>query len=133
MTSSWLLFLFDDCLLGCCSHSLSVLLVFVDSPIEDIVVLEGFADEEIAEDLTEIGVVRLVVEAERSSVVEVDCKLVREASTEHLCRRSHLLLHDTVILLLFRCSFETLPWERASAEVQHDIAQGFHVVTTGLL
>jgi hypothetical protein len=40
----------------------SVLLVFVDGPVKDIVVLERFADKEVAENLAQIGVVGLVVE-----------------------------------------------------------------------
>ena len=56
------IFLFRLFLLGL-SNGLSVLLVFVDSPVEDVIVLETLADEEITEDLAEIGVIRLVVEA----------------------------------------------------------------------
>ena len=41
------------------SDGLGVLLVLVHSPVEDVVVLEAFADEQITEDLAEIGV-RLV-------------------------------------------------------------------------
>lgn len=57
-----------------------VLLVLVDGPIEDVVVLEGLSDEEVAEDLAEVGVVWLVVESEGASVVEVNAELVGETA-----------------------------------------------------
>lgn len=46
------------------SNGLSILLVLVHGPVEDVIVLEAFTDEEVAEDLAEIRVVGLVVEAE---------------------------------------------------------------------
>lgn len=112
---------------------LGVLLVLVDGPVEDVVILEALADEEIAEDLAEVGVVWLVVEAQAAGVVEVDGELVREATAENLGRSSHLLLHDAVVLLLFGGRLKTLPWERTTAEVQHDVTQRLHVVAAGLL
>ena len=114
-------------------NGLGILLVLVDGPIKDIVILETLTNEEITEDLSEVRVIRLVIKAEGSSVVEVDGKLVREASAENLGGSCHLLLHDAVILLLLGGSLETLPWERASAEVQHNVSERLHVVTAGLL
>jgi hypothetical protein len=112
---------------------LSVLLVLVHSPVEDVVVLEALANEEITEDLAEVGVVRLVVEAERAGVVEVDGELVGEATAEDLSGCGHLLLHDAVVLLLLGGRLQTLPRETATAEVKHDISEGLHVITAGLL
>lgn len=114
-------------------NSLGVLLVLVDGPVEDVVVLEALADKEVSEDLAEVAVVGLVVEAEGSSVVEVDGKLVGEATAENLGRGRHLLLHDAVILLLLSRSLQTLPGQRATAEVEHDVAKRLHVITAGLL
>jgi hypothetical protein len=114
-------------------NGLSVLLVLVDGPIEDIVVLEAFTDEKITEDLSEIGIVWLVVETKRSSIVEIDGKLVGESTAEDFSWSCHLLLHDSVVLLLLCGSFQTLPWKRATAEVEHNIAKGFHIITTRLL
>lgn len=111
----------------------SVLLVLVHSPVENVVVLEALADKEVAEDLAEVAVVGLVVEAQGSGVVEVDGELVGEATAEDLGRSGHLLLHDAVVLLLLRSSLQTLPWQRSTAEVQHDVTEGLHVVTAGLL
>lgn len=114
-------------------NSLGVLLVLVHGPIENIVVLETLADKEIAEDLAEVGIVWLVVEAKGTGVVEVDGELIWESTAEDLGWGGHLLLHDAVILLLLGGSLESLPWEGATAEVKHDISEGLHVVTTRLL
>jgi hypothetical protein len=35
--------------------------------------------------------------------------------------------------LLLGGSLESLPWKGSTAKVEHDITQGFHVVTTRLL
>lgn len=115
------------------SDGLGVLLVLVDSPVEDVVVLEALANEEITEDLAEVRVVGLVVETKRTSVVEVDGKLVGEATAENLGGGRHLLLHDTVVLLLLGSGLQSLPWERATAEVEHDVSERLHVVTARLL
>mgnify|MGYP000942238230 CR=1 FL=1 len=115
------------------SNGLSILLVLVDGPIEDVVILEAFTDEQITEDLAEVRVVGLVVKAKRASVVEVDGELVGEATAENLGGGGHLLLHDAVVLLLLGSRLKTLPREAATAEVEHDIAERLHIVTAGLL
>jgi hypothetical protein len=128
-----LLFVLRVGLNGGLGNGLSVLLVLVDGPVEDVVILEPLADEKIAEDLAEVAIVGLVVEAERASVVEVDGELVRESAAENLGRSGHLLLHDAVVLLLLGGSLETLPRKRTTAEVEHDVTKRLHVITTGLL
>ena len=119
-------------LVGIDNHS-GILLVLVDGPVEDVVVLERFTDEQVTEDLAEVGVVGLVVEAQRTSVVEVDGEFVGVAPAQDLGGGGHLLLHDTVVLLLLGSSLQSLPGERATAEVEHDVAQRFHIITTRLL
>ena len=111
---------------------LGVLLVFVDGPVEDVVILEPFPHEEIPEDLAEIGVVRLVVEAQGTGVVQIDGEFAGEAPAQHFGRGGHFLLHDAIVLLLLRRRFEPLPGQGAPAEVEHDVSQRFHVVPTGL-
>lgn len=120
-------------LVGSLGDGLGVLLVLVDGPVEDVVVLEAFTDEEITEDLAEVRVVGLVIETERTGVVEVDGELVREATAKDLGRGGHLLLHDAVVLLLLGSSLESLPGKGSTAEVEHDISERFHVITAGLL
>lgn len=107
--------------------------VFVDRPVKDVVVLESFTDKQVAEDLPEVRVVGLVVEAERPGVVEVNGKLVGEATAEDLSGSGHLFLHNAVVFLLLGSSLESLPWKRATAEVEHDISQRLHVVAARLL
>ena len=128
-----LLFLLSGLLTGrLLSHGLGILLVFVHGPVKYVVVLEAFANKQIAEDLAKVRVVGFVVEAEGTSVVQVDCELIREPTAQNLGGSSHLLFHNAVVLLLLGGRLQSLPWERATAEVEHDIAQRFHVVTAGL-
>ena len=112
--------------------SLGILLVLVDSPIKNIVVLKALTDEQIAEDLAEIAVVWLIVEAERTSIVKVDGKLVGEATAQNVGRCCHLLLHNSIVLLLLGGSLETLPREGSTTEIQHDVSERFHVITARL-
>lgn len=118
------------CSLG---NGLGVLLVLVNGPIEYVVVLEALANEEVTEDLAEVRVVRLVIKSEGTGVVQVDGELIGEATAEDLGRSRHLLLHDTVVLLLLGGGLQSLPREGSTTEVEHDIAKGLHIITTRLL
>jgi hypothetical protein len=109
-------------LVGSLSDGLGILLVLVDSPVEHIVVLEAFTNEEITEDLAQVRVVRLVVKAEGAGVVQVDGELVGEATAKNLGGSGHLLLHDAIVLLLLGGRLKTLPREGSTAEVQHDVS-----------
>jgi len=131
--SGLLVIILGGLLTGGLGNGLGILLVLVDGPIKDIVILEALTNEEITEDLSEVRVIRLVIEAEGTSIVEIDGKLVREASAEDLSGSRHLLLHDAVILLLLGSSLETLPWEGATAEVQHNVSERLHIISAGLL
>lgn len=132
-SSAWLLvFILRVLVASCLCNCLGVLLVFVDGPVEHVIVLEGLSDKQITEDLSQVRVVRLVIEAEGTGVVEIDGKFVGESTAQDLGGGSHLLLHDTVVLLFLGGSLQALPWERAAAEIEHDIAQGLHVITTRL-
>jgi hypothetical protein len=105
----------------------------LDTPVKDIIVLEALADEEITEELAQIRIVGLVVEAESTGVVEENAKLVGEATTEKVGLSSHLLLHDTVVFLLLGRSPQTLPWELTTKEVEKDISQRLKIITSCLL
>jgi hypothetical protein len=107
--------------------------VFVDSPIEDVIVLETLTDEQISEDLAKVRVVRLIIKPQRTGVVKVDSKFVRETTAENFGRSGHFLLHNTIILLLLCSSLQALPRQRPTAKVKHDVTKRFHIVTTGLL
>ena len=132
MASAALVVFLALALVGSLGDGLGVLLVLVDGPVEHVVVLEAFTDEEVAENLAEVRVVGLVIEAEGTGVVEVDGELVGEATAEDLGGSRHLLLHDAVVFLLLGGCLKTLPGEGAAAEVEHDIAKRLHVITAGL-
>ena len=119
-------FLWLDLLLG-------VLLILVDGPVKDIVVLEPFTDEEITEDLSKVRVIGLVIESKGTSVVEVNGKFIGESTAEDFGGSGHLLLHDPIVLLLLGSSLETLPGKGTTAEVEHDVSQGLHIITARLL
>ena len=104
----------------------------LDAPVEHVIVLVPFTDEEIPEELPQIGVVRLVVKSQGPSVVQEYGKLVREATAEKIGRSGHLFLHDPVILLLLSGGFETLPGERTTEEIHEDVSEGFEVVAASL-
>ena len=54
----------------------------LNAPVEDVVVLEALANEQVAEEFPEVGVIGLVIEAEGTAVIEEDTKLAREATAE---------------------------------------------------
>ena len=105
----------------------------LQGPVEDVVHLVPFTDEEVAEELLEVAVVGLVLEAERAVVVEVGGELGGEALAECLDGGRHLLLGDAVVLLLLGLGLETLPGEGAAEEVEEDVADGLEVIAAALL
>ena len=68
-------------------------------PVKDVVIPESFTYKEITEDLSEIRVVRLLIETKRPAVVEINGELIRESATKVLGRYRHLLVHDTITFL----------------------------------
>lgn len=118
-------------LVGVNNHG-GVFLVFVDGPVENVIVLEGLADEQVPENLPQVRVVGFVIETQGTGVVQVDGELVGETTAKNLCGGGHLLLHDTVVFLLLSSGLQTLPGKRTTAEVEHDITEGFHIITAGL-
>lgn len=105
------------------SNGLGILLVLVDGPVENVVVLERLANEQVTEDLAKVGVVGLVIETKRTGVVQVDGEFVGEATAENLSGGGHLLLHDAVVLLLLSRRLQSLPRKRSTTEVKHDVAK----------
>lgn len=105
----------------------------MNTPVEYVIVLVPFTDEEIPEKFPQVRIVRLVVEPQGTSVVQEDGKLVGEATAEKVRGCGHLLLHDPVILLLLCGGLETLPGERTTEEIHEDVSKGFEVVAASLL
>lgn len=111
----------------------SGLLGVLHGPVEDVVVLETLSDEQVSEQLPEVRVIGLVIESQGSSVVEVDCKLVGVSSAKNFGRGCHLLLHDTIVLLLLGGRLESLPRQRSPQKVHEDVTEGLEVISSGLL
>lgn len=105
----------------------------LNAPVENVVVLIALADEEVTEQLAQVRVVGLVIEAQSTRVVEEDAKFVGETSAEQVGRGSHLLLHDAIVLLLLGGGLETLPGKGTAEEVHEDIRQRLKVITASLL
>ena len=105
----------------------------MNAPVEYVVVLIPFADEEIPEEFPQVRVIGLVVEPQGPGVVQEDGELVRETTAEKVGGCGHLLLHDPVVLLLLGSGLETLPGERATEEVHQDIGERFEVIAARLL
>jgi hypothetical protein len=108
-------------------------LIILSATLDTLVVSVTLTNEEITEELAEVRVIGLVVEAEGTSVVEEGAEFVGEATAEEVGGGGHLLLHNAIILLLLGGSLETLPGEGAAKEVHEDVGKGFEIVTAGLL
>lgn len=102
-------------------------------PVEDIIILEALTNKEVTEELAKVGIIRLVVEAKSTSVVQKDAKFARKATAEDISGCRHLLFHDPVVLLLLGSGLESLPRKGATQEVHQHIRERFKVITTGLL
>ncbi len=89
--------------------------------------------KQVAEELAQVGVVGLVVEAQGAAVLEVGGELHGEALAEHLDGRGHLLLADLLVLLLLRSRLQPLPGQRSPQEVHEHVSQGLDVVPAALL
>ena len=105
----------------------------MDAPVEDVVVLVPFADEEVPEEFPQVRVIRLVIKPQCASVVQKDGELVGEATAEKVGGRGHLLLHNPIVLLLLGGGLETLPGERATEEVHENVSERFKIIAARLL
>ena len=97
---------------------LRVPLVLLDQPLEQLV---------------DPAVVRVRSEAQRPAILHELLELARQAETELLQRYLFLLFLDVVVFFVLRAAGETLPRQLALQEVEQDVADGFEIVTAGLL
>lgn len=104
----------------------------MNTPIENVVILIAFANKEVTEKLAEVGVIRFVIEAKRASVVQEYAELVGESSAEEIGGRSHLFLHDAVVLLLLGSCLEALPGKSPTQEIHEDISERFEIIAASL-
>jgi len=119
--------------LGAASRGVVIRSSPLNTPVEDIIVLEPFSNEEVSEELAKVRVVRLVVEAECSGVVQENAKLIGEPTAEKIGGSGHLLFHDTVILLLLCRSLQALPWKCSTKEIHQDVSKGLEIIPASLL
>ena len=105
----------------------------LDAPIEYVIVLIPFTDEEIPEELPQVRVVGLVVKPQGPSVIQEDGKLVRKTTAEKIGGCGHLLLHDPIVLLFLGSGLETLPGERTTEEIHENVSERFEIVAASLL
>jgi hypothetical protein len=101
--------------------STTIILCSLNTPIKGVVILVAFMDEKAAEEFAKVRIIRFVVEAECTSVVEEDAKFIGETMAEHMGGGGHLLLHNVV------------PWEGTAEEVHQHVGKGFEIVMAGLL
>ena len=105
-----------------------------NTPIKDIVILVAFTNKEITEEFAQIGIVRLIVEAKSTSVIQEDAKLGGAPTTQDIRGSGHLLLQDTIVVpFLHRSSRETLPGKSTPKEVNQDVSKRFEVIATSWL
>ena len=112
--------------------SLGGCLLFKHRPIKDVVVLVAERTEQDAEELTQVHVVRGLVEAQATAVVQIHGELRRESLAQHLDGCRHLLLADLLVLLFLGDGLESLPRKAAAVEVHQNVAERLHVVSSAL-
>mmetsp|Transcript_16937 Transcript_16937/g.33938 ORF Transcript_16937/g.33938 Transcript_16937/m.33938 type:complete len:319 (+) Transcript_16937:608-1564(+) len=112
---------------------LDAFLILEDGPVKDIIVLETLPNKEIAEKLSQVPIIRLIVETERAHVVQVSSELLRETFAQLLHGSAHLLFRDLLIFLLLVRSAQALPRQATAVEVHEHISEGLQIITTTLL
>lgn len=116
-----------------CNSTVVVWSTSLYAPVEDVVVLVALSNKEVAEELAKVRVIRFVVKAKGSSIVQKYPKLVRETTAKEVCRSGHLFLHDAVVFLLLGGSLKALPRKSTTKEVHENISERFEIVPTSLL
>lgn len=87
----------------------------------------------LGEELSEVVVVRCILEAQVADVGEVLGELLGETLAEILDDGRLLLLTDLLVLLLIGSCLQSLPGESTSEEIHEDVAESLKVVSSGLL
>ena len=104
-----------------------------NTPIQDVVMSVALTNKEMTKEVAQVGIVRLIIEAKSTGVIQENTKLGRESMTQEIRGSGHLLLQDTIVLFRRRSSLETLPRKGTSEEIHQDISKRFEVITTTLL
>jgi len=79
------------------------------------------------------GVVRLLLEGERSAVLHELSEFDGVPAAKLGQRRFNLLLLDVVVLFVLAPTWQTLPWERTLNQVKQYVANGLKIVSSRLL
>jgi hypothetical protein len=69
----------------------------------------------------------------RTGIVQEDTELIGETAAKKVGRGCHLLLHNTIVLLLLCGCLEPLPQKGATKEVHEDIGERLQIITPSLL
>lgn len=90
VTNTMVVFVFLDDLPSACGcllatgTSTTIILCSLNTPIKGVVILVAFTDEKAAEEFARVRMIRFVVEAECTSVVEEDAKFIGETMAEDI-------------------------------------------------
>ena len=87
-----------------------------------MIMIEALAYEESAEDFAQVGILRFVVKATRTDIIEISCKFRWKTLAQIFCTDRLLLRQDKLLLLLLIRGCETLPWETAPEEVEKHVS-----------
>ena len=114
------------------NHGLRVrvilLVYFVSSLLEDpvilVVIVVTTLVHQILEYFAHVIVVGSLLELQISAVLQVSVEFFWETSGERLNGRRHLLVLDTVVLVVFVFTLQSLPWQISFQKVQQNEADG---------
>jgi len=95
-----------------------------DGPIEDVIIVVALFVEEVQKHLSQVGIIWLVFEAERSAIVEIVRELRRKTRANLFNWQSQLLLHDFLILFLQHLHVQVLPRQGPVRKVDQNISYG---------
>ena len=102
-------------------------------PIEDEIVLDLFAAEQVLHQPAEQSVVGSVLEPQAPAVAEIGDELCRKVLAKGFDGCRHLLLHDLLVFLLLADRAKALPRQGSAVEIHQHVADGLQVVPSALL
>lgn len=106
---------------------------FPNGPVEDMVILEGFAHEQFAEQLAKIAVIRIAIKRQITDIFEVNCEFHWQVTAKFFDRSVQLLLFDPCVSLIIRRSRDIFPRQGSAGKVYHRITKRFEIITAGCL
>ena len=104
----------------------------LEDPVVLVIILVTTLVHQVLEDLPHVVVVWPLFELEVPAVLKILVELLRKTPGERLNRRCHLLVFDSIVLVIFVFALKALPWQTAFQEVYQNEAYGLEVVSTTL-